>query len=114
MARTYNQKLTRLYKSLIKKKQLIDTGTLLASIKVYVVNTSRKITIVVVGIDYHKYLKDPFNLVNEFQESSVFQDVINEYYTARMEKAMENIINPNEEFDASILDLNVDIEFKYF
>jgi len=67
-----NEELTNLFKSIIVKEDLIDTGALLRSIRVFTRVNYSTIEINITSKYYVKYLKDRYYLVQQFIDSPIF------------------------------------------
>lgn len=65
---------TKIFKSIIRKKDLIDSGNLFKHLKVYVKDNSNVFTISIESVDYLTYLWEKYNLLDEFISDSRFNE----------------------------------------
>lgn len=88
-----NEKLTKLFKDLIIKEDLIDTGALLKSVRVFVKVDYDLVIINITSKYYVKYLKDRYHLIDQFLSNSVLNQELELIYTPIYETYLENLVN---------------------
>jgi len=87
-----NKTLTELFRQVIIKEDLIDTGALLKGVRVFTDLKRDKIVVNITSKFYLKYLYYPYNLVQQF------------YSTPAFKKEVERILKPviEHEIEAAI------------
>lgn len=110
--RTFNPVLTRIYKSIIVKNGLVQSGALRDSVKVYLFPKGKVMQIIIVAIDYHKFLVEEYNLIPQFTDDQGFGIEVSNAFEFYIEKRVEAMLN-GEQFSDSDLDLSLSIELEY-
>lgn len=88
-----NINLSNLFKSIIVEEDLIDTGALLKSIRVFVDIRKNMIIVNITSKYYVKYLKDKYHLVEQFKGSNVYIEEISNLIMPLFEKQIMGIID---------------------
>lgn len=88
-----NERLTNLFKSIIIKEDLIDTGALLKSVRVFVKVDYDVVIINITSKYYVKYLKDKYRLIDQFLIDPILTDELELIYTPIYETYLQNKIN---------------------
>lgn len=89
---TISTSIENIIKQTISNKGLVDTGTLLNSIKASItIDTSGEMQIKIVGEDYFKYLDDEHNIVNDAFSSQSFAQIEEEISNAYLKYLTEKI-----------------------
>jgi len=104
--------LTNSFKDIIRQNGLIDTGTLLASIRCFVTVSNGVMTIDLYAIDYMKYLVEPFRLIEQWTASPRFNQVVNDITEGLIEQEAEKLLQGGS-YDASNIPEEVEIEIRY-
>lgn len=94
-----NTTLTKLFKSVIIKEDLIDTGRLLNSIVVFTnVSDTGAIVINVDCEDYIKYHLVDYRIINQFTNNNIFELEIEDMIAPIIESSIQDIVdNPSLE-----------------
>jgi hypothetical protein len=90
-----NIKLTNFFKELIIKEDLINTGNLLNSVKVFIEYKEYEINVNIIGKNYLKYLDAKYKLVDKFINSDIFNEEIAYILLENSLKEIINIIDNN-------------------
>jgi hypothetical protein len=92
-----NTTLTNLFKGVIIKEDLIDTGRLLASVVVFTtINLNGSIIVNVDCEDYIKYLLTDYRIVYQFTNNDIFEREMEVMLTPFVEASIQDAIeNPN-------------------
>jgi hypothetical protein len=92
-----NNQLTNTFKGIIQKEDLIDTGALLRSAKVYVDINRDIIQVNLVSKYYVKYLNDRYNITKQFMNTDVFQNEVGNLLVELFNIKLVNIINTGKD-----------------
>ena len=85
------KEMTQLVKSIIRQKQLIRTGDLHNSIETKVYQKNNNLSIQISGMDYWKYLDQPYDLSKDVFSSQQFKRISFELNDIYVEALMKNI-----------------------
>jgi hypothetical protein len=88
-----NNTLTKLFKDIVIKEDLIDTGALLKSIRVFNDYNRDILQINITSKYYVKYLKDRYHLVEQFKNNPVFVNEIGLLLLPLLDIQLYNIVN---------------------
>lgn len=88
-----NERLTNLFKSIIIKEDLIDTGALLKSVRVFVKINYSTVEINITSKFYVKYLKDRYDLVIQFINNPIFEEETGNLLYPLFEALVVNTLN---------------------
>jgi hypothetical protein len=110
---TFVLNLTNSFKDIIRQNGLIDTGALLASIRAFVKVSGSTLTIRLGAIDYFKYLVEPYRLIEQWTESSRFNQIINEIIEGIAEDQVNDLLQTGS-YDPSKIPSDVEIDIFYY
>jgi hypothetical protein len=88
-----SNELTKTFKGIIQKEDLIDTGALLRSATVFIDIKRDVLQVNLVSKYYVKYLNDRYNITKQFMNSSDFKKVVESELNKLLEIKMFNILN---------------------
>ena len=88
-----NSELTRVFKGVIQKEDLIDTGALLRSATVFIDIKRDVLQVNLVSKYYVKYLTDKYNITRQFINHNSFKKVVEEELNKLLEIKVYNVIN---------------------
>jgi len=88
-----NTQLTELFKKLIVKEDLIDTGALLESIRVFTDYNRDELKVNIVSKYYLRYLKDRYYLIDQFKNDPIFVNEVGILLIPLYDIQLYNIIN---------------------
>jgi hypothetical protein len=101
-----NRTLTTLFADKIIKEDLIDTGALLRSIKVFTDYNRDVLEVNIVSKFYLKYLKDKYHLVEQFKNDPIFANEVALLLLPLFEIQIFTIVNNTpgtKRFDPSVV-----------
>lgn len=110
--RTFNPTLTRLYQQVIVENGLVQTGALRDSVKVYLFPKGKVMQIVIVAIDYHKFLVEEYDLLQKLADKQGFGIEVGNAFEDYIEDRVEAMLN-GEQFDDSDLNLGLEVTLEY-
>jgi hypothetical protein len=88
-----NIKLTNLYKDILRKNNLVDSGKLSQSIKIDSLLKDNILYINIMSLDYLKYLVTPNQLTKQFVSNQLFIDETQNLFYNMIEKSVDDILN---------------------
>lgn len=92
-----NLKLTNLYKTILQKNELVDSGDLYQSVIVDTSLLDNVLTINIKSLDYLKYLVKDNNLTNQFTSNKKFDDEVTNIFFEYIEKTISDILEGKTE-----------------
>jgi hypothetical protein len=103
----YNNEFTFIYKSIISKNGLVDTGELIRSVMVFATLENDNLIMDIRAVDYIKYLVEPYRLTKQFIEDSRFDLEVERLIFDRAESVLQDILDgngipPSTQFPTSI------------
>lgn len=99
-----NNILTNLLRDVIKSNGLVDSGKLLKSTTVYVLQKKDGIYIDIRTTDYFIYLIKDYNIINEFTNNNIFIKQIENIYENLINLYIENLFNNENNIQTNITD----------
>lgn len=88
-----SKSLTNVFKAIIKKEDLIDTGALLKSARVFIDIERDEIRVNLVSKYYLKYLDDRYRVTEQFLNTDIYIEEIGSLILELYEVKIINIIN---------------------